>query len=125
MRGPESGVLPIITFSLQIQFQGLALQIIIKQIRKGEFEYIWQNFACKRPCTETTYEVQAKQLIKSSLLEISLEFESSVDVTWNRFSSSVMDVFTGFGGSVRRMFVIGPYFKSDFINTSESKKYMW
>ena len=26
MRGPESGVLPIITFSLQIQFQGLALK---------------------------------------------------------------------------------------------------
>ena len=113
MRGPESGVLPIITFSLQIQFQGLALKkfLVLEEsdkLGRGKFEYIWQNFACKRPCTETTYEVQAKQLIKSSLLEISLEFESSVDVKWNRFSSSVMDVFTGFGGSVRQMFVIKP-----------------
>ena len=59
-----------------------------------------QNFICKRPCTQTTYEIQKMPVIETDDFEIGLNFERSVDVTWNRFSSSIWDVLTGFGGSV-------------------------
>ena len=39
-------------------------------------------------------------VIETDDFEIVLNFELSVDVTWNRFSSSIWDVITGFGGSV-------------------------
>ena len=39
-------------------------------------------------------------VIKTDDFYIGLNFERSVDVTWNRFSSSIWDVLTGFGGSV-------------------------
>ena len=39
-------------------------------------------------------------VIKSNYLEIALNFERSVDVTWNRFSSTIWGVLRGFGGSV-------------------------
>ena len=39
-------------------------------------------------------------VIKTIDFSIGLNFELSVDVTWNRFSSSIWDVLTGFGGSV-------------------------
>jgi hypothetical protein len=60
-----------------------------------------QNLLCKRPCTQTTYEVEQMPVIKTNDFEIGLNFELSVEVTWNRFSSSIWDVLTGFGGSVR------------------------
>ena len=39
-------------------------------------------------------------VIESDDFYIGLNFELSVDLTWNRFSSSIWDVITGFGGSV-------------------------
>ena len=43
-------------------------------------------------------------IIKTNDFEIGLNFELSVDVKWNRFSSSIWDVLTGFGGSVSSAF---------------------
>ena len=59
-----------------------------------------RTFFCKRPCTRTTYDVQQMPVIESDDFMIGLNFELSVDLTWNRFSSSIWDVITGFGGSV-------------------------
>ena len=59
-----------------------------------------RTFFCKRPCTRTTYDVQQMPVIESDDFYIGLNFELSVDLTWNRFSSSIWDVITGFGGSV-------------------------
>ena len=56
---------------------------------------------CKRPCTQTTYEVQQEQKELSSELEIELEFETEVDVTRVKHSLSLWDVVTGLGGAVR------------------------
>ena len=39
-------------------------------------------------------------VIKANDFEIGLNFELSVEVIWNRFSSNIWDVLTGFGGSV-------------------------
>ena len=39
-------------------------------------------------------------VIEADKFFIGLFFDFAVDVTWNRFSSSIWDLLTGFGGSV-------------------------
>ena len=50
-------------------------------------------------------------VIESDDFMIGLNFELSVDLTWNRFSSSIWDVITGFGGSVSIVLYLYHYLK--------------
>ena len=55
---------------------------------------------CKKPCTETTYEVQAMQMINLQSSGIGLIFDTSVDVTQTEFTATFVTLLTGLGGSV-------------------------
>ena len=56
---------------------------------------------CKKPCTQTTYEVQSMQVIKYPTSSIGLNFDSSVDLTETEFRTTFVMLLTGLGGSVR------------------------
>ena len=85
-------------------------------------------------------------VISTNDFYIGLNFELSVDVTWNRFSSNVWVFLTGFGGSVRtafannshfgqlltkifkviiRIFVIKYVNWTDFIQVSSGRTLLW
>ena len=58
--------------------------------------------SCKRPCTQTTYEVQSREKLKEEKghLVIKLTFEPEVRVTCSNFSLTWNDVISKLGGSV-------------------------
>ena len=58
---------------------------------------------CKKPCTETTYEVQAMQMINMQSSGIGLIFDTSVDVTQTEFTATFVTLLTGLGGSVSQL----------------------
>ena len=47
---------------------------------------------CKKPCTQTTYEVQSMQVIKSPISSIGLNFDSFVDLTESEFKTTIVAV---------------------------------
>ena len=59
---------------------------------------------CKRPCTQTTYEIheiQAKTKAEENIFMINLTFKPLVHVTRSTFSTTAVDAITSLGGSVR------------------------
>jgi len=55
---------------------------------------------CKKPCTQTTYEVQSMQEIKYPTASIGLNFDSFVESTETEFKTTFVTLLTGLGGSV-------------------------
>ena len=56
---------------------------------------------CKRPCTQTTYEIQAKAKAEQRIFMINLSFKPLVHVTRSMYSTTAVDAITSLGGSVR------------------------
>ena len=67
-----------------------------------EILFDFKPSACKRPCTQTTYEVQSTQEVEYPHSSIGLNFESVVDVTQAEFRTTFATLLTGLGGSVSR-----------------------
>ena len=71
------------------------------------FQLFWNNYlnfepsVCKKPCTQTTYQVQLKQVMEVEYVLIGISFESVVEVTRSKFSTNLMTVLTSLGGSVK------------------------
>ena len=64
-----------------------------------------QNFTCKKPCTQTTYEILSNGKAELNHLLIKLTFKPLVHVTRALYSTTVVDVITSIGGSVRNLFL--------------------
>ena len=62
----------------------------------------FKSSLCKKPCTQTTYDVQSVPAINFGHLSIGLAFESNVDLTESEFKTSFVTLLTGLGGSVSR-----------------------
>ena len=77
---------------------------------KGIFDLFVNNYIdfepseCKRPCTQTTYEIHLNEKAKLDHLLIKLTFKPLIRVTRSMFSTSVVDAITSLGGSVGNFF---------------------
>ena len=57
---------------------------------------------CKKPCSQTTYEVQSMPVVKYTTSSIGLNFDSFVDLTESEFRTTFVSLLTGLGGSVSK-----------------------
>ena len=71
------------------------------------FVMFWNNYfnfeplRCKKPCTQTTYEVHEETKAEVDDFVIKIIFEPVVHVTRSAYSTTVIDAIAGLGGSVR------------------------
>ena len=72
----------------------------IRDLFENQFNF--KPSFCKKPCTQTTYDVQSVPAINFGHLSIGLAFDSNVDLTESEFKTSFVTLLTGLGGSVSR-----------------------
>ena len=74
------------------------------------FVLFWNNYfnfeslRCKKPCTQTTYEVQEETKADVNDFVIKIIFEPVVHVKRSAYSTTVIDAIAGLGGSVRNLY---------------------
>ena len=59
---------------------------------------------CKRPCTQTTYDVHVNAKAEQNYLLMKLTFKSLIHVTRSLYTTTVLEAITSLGGSVRSFF---------------------
>ena len=59
---------------------------------------------CKRPCTQTTYDVHVNAIAEQNYLLMKLTFKSLIHVTRSLYTTTVLEAITSLGGSVRSLF---------------------
>ena len=74
------------------------------------FELFMNNYIdfepsdCKTPCTQTRYKIHSNEKAEQKELVIKLTFKPFVYVSRSLYSTTVVDVITSLGGSVRNFF---------------------
>ena len=61
----------------------------------------FESSHCKKPCTQTTYEVHSNTKAEDNEMIIKLTFDPVVHITRSKYSTTVIDAITSLGGSVR------------------------
>ena len=77
---------------------------------------------CKRPCTQTTYEVQSTHEVEYPTSCIGLNFESPIDVTQTEFRTKFVTLLTGLGGAVSRTWF---FFILSIFQSKSHEKHGW